>query len=127
MKNTRALREKLAFAREVKVVIPRPKGPRGGEGDEAMNRGMFRRYHFYADTDRHSEMEGALFYNQDMRSWMGEVEDFCGDTLVLFVHPRYYARQWGKEGAYDEKWGETYWKNLLDDAISAKATNEIGA
>ena len=120
MKNTRALREKLAFAREVVVTIPRPKGPRGGESDESMNRGMWKRYHFYADTDPKSEYEGHLFYNQDLRSIMGEVEDFCGDTLVLHITPRYYARMWGEEGKYNEDYGETYWKNLLDDAISAK-------
>jgi len=127
MKNTRKLREKLAFAREVRIVIPRPKGPRGGETDEAMNRTMLRRYHFEIDIDRHSDYEGHIFYNADLRSIMGEVEDWWGGHIVMVVSPRYYARQWGPEGAYDEEWGETYWKNLLDDAISAEVIGPLEA
>lgn len=125
MKNTRKLREKLAFANEVRIVIPRPNGPRGGETDEAMNRGMWRRYHFTIDIDRNSDYEGHIFYNQDLRSIMGTVEEWCGDHILLIVQPRYYAREWGREGAYDEKWGENYWKNLLDDALSAKAVGPL--
>jgi hypothetical protein len=121
MKNNRALREKLAFAREVRIVIPRPKGPRGGESDKAMNRGMWLRYHFDIDIDRRSDYEGHLFYNADLRSIMGAVEDWFGDTISMIIQPRYYACKWGDKREYDEEWGETYWKNLLDDAISAKA------
>ena len=85
-----------------------------------MNRGMWRRYHFRVDTDPKSDYEGHIFYNQDLRSIMGVTEDWSADTLELVIWPRYYAGAWGSKRLYDEEWGETYWKNLLDDAISAK-------
>jgi len=125
MKNTRALRESLAMKNEVIIEVPWPKGPRGGTSIEAMKRGLRARYGLFIDTDPNSEYEGCVFYNGDLRSITGNVIeglDF-GGTLLLSISPRWFACKWGDKREYDEQYGETYWKNLLNDAISVKANN----
>lgn len=121
MKNDRALREKLARAGDLRVVIPYPKGPRGGTSQKAMLRGMARRYHIDIDFDRESDYYEDLFYNADLRSIMGHVEEWL-DNLVLIVNGQWYAggSDYAGKWSYDEGFGETYWKNLLDDAISVE-------
>jgi len=67
---------------------------------------------------RDSDYEHHLFYNHDLRSIMGYTEDY-DDPMVLEVNPRYYAggTNYKGEWEYDPGFGETYWKNLLDDAV----------
>jgi hypothetical protein len=111
----------LAKAGDVLIELPWPKGPRGGTSWKTVKKMLSEKYHIDIDADGKSDNYGDIFYNQDLRSIMGYVEDW-GDPFILIIDARFFAGGTDYEGKwkYDEGFGETYWKNMLDDAISAK-------
>lgn len=121
MKNTRAFRVKMAKIGDIIIELPWPKGPRGGTSWKTVRKMIWKKYHIDIDADNKSDNYGDIFHNQDLRSIMGFVDDW-GDPFLLIISGRYFAGGNDYEGKwkYDENYGETYWKNLFDDAITVK-------
>jgi len=59
-------------------------------------------YYFEIEFDEDSDHYGDVFYNADLRSWMGSIS---GDCEVLRLVPEHYAKGWE----------DTYWKKLIED------------
>ena len=113
----------MARIGDIIVELPHPKGPRGGTSWKSVRKAIWNKYHIDIDDHSTSDNYGDLFYNQDLRSIMGHVDDW-GDPLYLIVSGRYFAGTDSRgEWQYDEGFGETYWKNLLDDAITVREYN----
>ena len=70
-----------------------------------------KKYHFYVDVDEDSDMYEQIFYNNDMRSVMGLVLDWC--PLILYLRPQYYASDLNDP---DDFWTKR-WRLLIEDSI----------
>ena len=56
---------------------------------EAVSDYIYKTYRMDIEVDEKSDYFEQIFYNSDLRSFMGLVLDWCPLTLVL--HPQYYA------------------------------------
>ena len=70
-----------------------------------INKYLRSRYHFDIDFDFESDEWHGIYYNSDLRSHMGYLDEIGYNEFVLIIWPKYY-----KEG-----WENTYWKNLMED------------
>lgn len=56
---------------------------------EAVSKYLWDTYHFEVDTEDESDYFEHIFYNEDLRSIMGLVLEWC--PLTLYLYPQYYA------------------------------------
>ena len=75
-------------------------------GEDEVNKYLWDNYHFEISFGEDTEIPDGVFYNQDLRSFMGYYIDEAGSgSLRLYIFPEYY-----KLG-----WEDTYWKKLMED------------
>lgn len=98
--------DRYAKANRLKIVLPIPEN----KTDKQLNRYLMNRYSFYIDLDKDSEYELCLFYNYDLRSLFGNVEEYFTNPIALDISPRYYA----------SGWENTHFKKLMEDSESVK-------
>ena len=105
----------LSCLPEVWISLPYPKGPRGGTCKESIKNAMMNRYHLIKGSG--IESEDALFYNSDLRSQCGCIEEYSPRRIWIRMWPKHYASDC-VEGKFVPARGDfaTYWKNLLMDA-----------
>ncbi len=71
-------------------------------------RQLFRNYKLFVDTDPKSDYEDEIFYNDDLRSRCGYVED----NSTLEIYPKHYAQLYPKE-----------FRTLIENAKSVEIIN----
>lgn len=126
---SRARRERVAAWEHVRLTVPEPSKPNGESyvSRRAMAARFEALYGLSIDVEPESEYEGHLFYNQDLRSICGEVEEETGSELVLRVRTTYWLGKWGRKPgepfAYDEAY-DAYWARLLADAKRIERVEE---
>lgn len=126
---SRADREAVAAWEHVRIVVPEPRRADGKPyvSRRAMATKFEELYGLTIETDPESEYEGHLFYNPDLRSICGEVEEETGTELVLRVRTTFWLGKWGRKAgepfAYDEVYDD-YWARLLAHATSVERIEE---
>lgn len=68
-------------------------------------------YHFEVDIDEDSDYFERIFYNNDLRSIMGLVLEWC--PLTLYLYPQYYASDLDNP---DDYWTKR-WRLLIKNSI----------
>lgn len=124
-KTTRAYRERVAAWEHVRVVVPEPRKPDGSRYVSRRAMAVRLRALYGLDTPTHpdDEYQGHLFYNNDLRSICGEIEEEDGEVLVLRLRTTHWLGRWGRKPGEPFQYDATYdapWKRLLEDAESVE-------
>ncbi len=85
--------EKYAMAKELVIEMPK-----------TITNRMLKKYHLNMGL-MDEDVEGDLFYNDDLRSICG----YCDDDKIMHLDPHYYAKMFPE-----------YFEKLLKDAVSVK-------
>jgi hypothetical protein len=72
---------------------------------------MYQTYHIDIDVDEESDYFENLFFNQDLRSQMGWVMNWC--PLTLYIKPQYFASNLDRP---DDYWTKK-WKLLIENSL----------
>jgi hypothetical protein len=78
---------------------------------ESVSDYIYKTYRMDIDFEENSDYFEHIFYNSDLRSYMGLVLDWCPLTLVL--HPKYYASNLDDP---DNLWTKR-WRLLIKNSI----------
>ena len=78
---------------------------------EAVADYMYQKYHIDIEVDEESDYFENLFYNQDLRSRMGLVLNWC--PLTLWIEPQYFASNLDNP---DDFWTKR-WRLLIKDSL----------
>jgi len=78
---------------------------------EAVSDYMYKTYRIDIDFEEDSDYFEHVFYNNDLRSEMGFVMNWC--PLTLYLHPKYYASDLDNP---DDFWTKR-WRLLIKDSL----------
>ena len=97
MKLTENQIKKYANAKELKIEMPK-----------TITNRILKKYHLNMGLAE-EDIEGDLFYNDDLRSICG----YCDDDRIMYLDPYYYAKMFPE-----------YFEKLLNDAVSVEITKK---
>lgn len=69
--------------------------PKDIENYKQLDEFLWKKFHLSVDTN--GDYEGSIFSGDDLRSWVGDVDEFGGGSATLVLRPRYYAQSFSNE------------------------------